>query len=121
MYRNMKLAVLLLSFGARLKKLRTENNMTQEQLAKKINLSKANVSKYEADIVEPNLETLAMISVLFDVSINYLLDVPDKAAPEEQPLSEKQSQLLNLAADLNEEERVKLLEYAELLKRGRNQ
>lgn len=95
--------------------------MTQEQLAKKINLSKANVSKYEADLVEPNLETLTMISLLFDVSMNYLLGVPDKATPEEQPLSEKQSQLLKLADELNEEERVKLLEYAELLKRGRNQ
>lgn len=110
-----------MSFGARLKELRIQKNLTQEQLAKKINLSKANVSKYESDLVEPNLETLAMISVLFDVSINYLIGVPDKATPDEQPLSEKQSQLLKLADDLNEEERIKLLEYAELLKRGRNQ
>ena len=120
MYQIVKSAVILVSFGARLRKLRTDNNLTQEQLAKKINLSKANVSKYEADLVEPNLETLATLSVLFDVSINYLIGVPDKATPDGQPLSEKESQLLELADELNEDEKAKLLEYAELLKRGRN-
>lgn len=62
-----------------------------------------------------------MISVLFDVSINYLIGVPDEATPDEQPLSEKQSQLYKITDDLTEEERIKLLEYAELLERGRSQ
>ena len=63
-----------MSFGSKLRELRTAAGMTQEQLAKKINLSKANVSKYEAGIVEPNLDTLTAISVLFNVSTDYLLD-----------------------------------------------
>lgn len=113
--------MILLSFGGRLRELRLSKNLTQEELAKKISLSKANVSKYEADLVEPNLDTLAMLSALFDVSINYLLGIPEKTTPKEQPLSEKQSQLIKLADDLTDDEKVKLLDYAELLKRGRSQ
>ena len=64
-----------MSFGSRLRELRTAVGMTQAQLAKEINLSKANVSKYEADIVQPNLNTLAAISLLFNVSVDYLLDI----------------------------------------------
>jgi len=51
--------------------------MTQLDLAKKINLSKANVSKYEANLVEPNLETLSLMSDLFDVSVDYLLGLTE--------------------------------------------
>lgn len=64
-----------MSFGSKLRELRVAAGMTQEQLAKKINLSKANVSKYEADTVEPNLDTLVAISNLFGVTIDYMLDV----------------------------------------------
>lgn len=107
-----------MTFGGRLKALRIKHNLTQLELAKKINLSKANVSKYEADLVEPNLDTLAMISVLFDVSINYLLGVPDKAAPVEPPISEKQETVLKLAKQLSDEDMRKLIDYAELLKKA---
>lgn len=69
-----------MSFGSKLRELRVAAGMTQEQLAKKINLSKANVSKYEADIVEPNLDTLVAISKLFDVTIDYMLEAKQPAA-----------------------------------------
>ena len=105
----------VLSFGSKLKALRLEHNMTQSQLAKKINLSKANVSKYEADLVEPNLDTLAMISGLFDVSINYLLGLSDN-----QPIPEKIQSLINSYSDLNEDEIKKVIEYIDFLKTKRN-
>lgn len=110
-----------MTFGSRLKSIRKKHNLTQLELAKKINLSKANVSKYESDLVEPNLETLAMISTLFDVSLNYLLGIPDKITHIDQPLSENQQTILNLTMQLSNEEINKLIEYAELLKKASNQ
>lgn len=104
-----------MSFGSKLKALRLEHNMTQAELAKKINLSKANVSKYEADLVEPNLDTLAMISGLFDVSINYLLGLSDN-----QPIPEKIQSLISSYSDLNEDEIKKVIEYIDFLKTKRN-
>lgn len=110
-----------MSFGSILRDLRVEKGLTQEQLAKRIKLSKANVSKYEADLVEPNLETLALIADVFSVSVNYLLGIQEKAAPAEQPLSKEKMELLELVDVLTEDEQKKLIDYAELLKRGRTQ
>ena len=64
-----------MSFGEMLKKLRIEAGLTQQQLANKISLSKANVSKYESNSVEPNLETLRLISRVFNVNANELLEI----------------------------------------------
>jgi transcriptional regulator with XRE-family HTH domain len=63
-----------MNFGTRLKKLRTDNNLTQLQLAEILGTSKSNISKYEAGSVEPNLETLVKISKEFGESIDNLLD-----------------------------------------------
>ena len=63
-----------MSFGFRLKQLRIAKRLTQEQLAKMVKLSKANISKYEADTVEPNLETLRLFADIFDVSMDYLIN-----------------------------------------------
>lgn len=61
-----------MNFSSRLKDLRLSKGLTQMELAEKINLSKANVSKYESGVIEPNLETLNLIAELFDVSLDYL-------------------------------------------------
>ena len=64
-----------MDFGMRLKELRTQKKMTQLQMAKILDTSKSNISKYEAGSVEPNLETLAKISRYFDVPVDYLLRI----------------------------------------------
>lgn len=66
-----------MTFGNRLKKLRQSYNMTQQDLSKAIRLSKANVSKYESDQIQPSMETIVLISELFHVSIDYLLGKPE--------------------------------------------
>lgn len=109
------MAVSGLSFGNRLKFLRTEHNLTQSKLAEKITLSKANVSKYESDLLEPNLHTIAAIASLFNVSADYLLGLSDK-----YPISENMQTLTDLISDLNEEELKKVIEYVEFLKSKRN-
>lgn len=60
-------------FGKRLKQLRLENHLKQEELAQKIHSSKANISRYESNSVEPSLKTLNELAELFDVSVDYLL------------------------------------------------
>lgn len=63
----------IMTFGRKLKSLRLGKNLTQLQLAEKLDTSKSNISKYESDIIEPNLKTLALISSIFNVSIDYLI------------------------------------------------
>lgn len=68
-------------FPSRLKKLRLEHKMTQEQLGKRINVTKVSISGYENGNRTPDLETLQKIADCFDVTTDYLLgrvDHPNK-------------------------------------------
>jgi transcriptional regulator with XRE-family HTH domain len=59
-------------FSKRLKELREENNLTQEQLADKISTSKQVLSRYEKNQREPGINIVTKIADFFEVSIDYL-------------------------------------------------
>lgn len=63
-------------FGKNLRYLRVSNNMTQTDLAVKLNVSHQAVSNYERDQRSCNLDSLILLSELFDVSIDDLLKAP---------------------------------------------
>lgn len=67
-----------MSLGERIKYLREELNLTQEDLGKILNVSKPTISRYEANLNEPNSDTLIKISKYFNVSIDYLFGVNHK-------------------------------------------
>lgn len=62
------------TIGKRIKQLREERQLTQEQLAKalNINISKSTIGMYELDKREPNKETAETIADFFNVDMNYL-------------------------------------------------
>ncbi|MBY6915368.1 helix-turn-helix domain-containing protein [Clostridium botulinum] len=60
--------------GDRIKLLRKEHGITQDQLAEYINVSRSSVNGYENDGVEPSLSVLVKISDRFNVSLDYLLE-----------------------------------------------
>ena len=62
-----------MSFGNNLKKIRQEHEMTQEELAKKINTSRSNIANYENDKNMPSIETLNNLSEVLNCSTDYLL------------------------------------------------
>ena len=59
-------------------KLRTENGMSQDELAKKVFVTRQAVSRWETGETIPNTETLKLLSTVFGVSINTLLGSPRK-------------------------------------------
>lgn len=59
-------------------KLRTENKMSQDELAQKVFVTRQAVSRWENGETVPNTETLKLLSNLFGVSINTLLGSPRK-------------------------------------------
>ena len=61
------------SFGDRFKSLRTEKNMTQQQLADLFFTKKSSISRYENNIQLPEIDTLQKFADFFDVSVDYLL------------------------------------------------
>lgn len=59
-------------FSDRLKALRTEKKITQEQLAKLIKVERSSVGKYESTNVIPSPDVLCKIADIFDVTLDYL-------------------------------------------------
>ena len=56
--------------------LRTKRQMSQDELAAKVFVTRQAVSRWETGETVPNTETLKLLSNLFDVSINTLLGSP---------------------------------------------
>ena len=56
--------------------LRTKKGMSQEELAEKVFVTRQAVSRWETGETIPNIDTLKLLSKLFDVSINTLLGSP---------------------------------------------
>lgn len=59
-----------------LKRLRETNNLTQEQMAERLMVSRQAISRWENGETQPNTETLKLLSREFNVSINTLLGSP---------------------------------------------
>lgn len=63
--------------GEKIRKLRTENGMTQDELAEKLFVTRTAVSKWETDKGFPSVDSLKEISKLFSVSIDSLVSDED--------------------------------------------
>lgn len=59
-------------------KLRNEKNMTQDELAERVLVTRQAVSRWETGETIPNTETLKLLSKVFNVTINTLLGEPTK-------------------------------------------
>lgn len=62
------------TIGENIKRLRIENNMTQEQLAAELNTTKSAISKYELDKRQPRYETIVRIAAIFRTSTGTILN-----------------------------------------------
>lgn len=63
-----------MTFGSKLKRLRTDVGMTQEQLAKALNISKTSLVRYELDKREPSFEAIKKIKNYFNISIDEIMN-----------------------------------------------
>jgi len=63
------------SFGERLRQLRENNNLTQEQLGKILNVKKSAISKYETDKISMNIDSIKLLARYFDVPTSHLIDL----------------------------------------------
>lgn len=63
-----------MSFANKLKTLRLQNEMTQEYVAKRLNVARSTIAGYETKNRQPSHEKLTALAALFQVSVDYLLD-----------------------------------------------
>ena len=62
-----------MNFSEKLLTLRKANDLTQEQLAEKLAVSRQSVSKWESGQAVPELDKIVAMSAIFDVTTDYLL------------------------------------------------
>lgn len=82
-----------MNFSEKLLTLRKAKNLTQEQLAEKLNVSRQSISKWESGQATPELEKIVALSAVFDVTTDYLLkssEIDDLSVKTE--MLEKQQQ-----------------------------
>lgn len=60
----------------KIKMLRNANNMTQSELARKLNITRSSVNAWEMGISIPSTTFIVELAQLFRVSTDYLLDLP---------------------------------------------
>lgn len=63
----------MINFKERLKELRTERNITQQELGKLVNMSKMAISHWEKGHSEPSISQLIILSNYFEVTVDYLI------------------------------------------------
>lgn len=66
-----------MTFGNNIKNLRVKKNMTQSDLAEKLNLSRPTIGRYETDERFPDKETIIELAELFEVSIDEMFGRKD--------------------------------------------
>ena len=80
-------------FGIRLKQLRTKKGLSQSEVAERLEVTKNTISSYERNIINPKLEILVSLAILYNTSVDYILGLSkrshiyiDDCAPEHQQL-----------------------------------
>ncbi len=64
-----------MDFGTRLKELRKQYGLTQQQLAERVGVTKSVISFYELKERAPSPDVLTKLSYIFHVSTDYLLGI----------------------------------------------
>jgi transcriptional regulator with XRE-family HTH domain len=72
-----------MTMGDRLRKLRLKKNISQEEVARQIGITRSAYSHYEINNRQPVYETLIKLAVFFEVSLDYVIGgttgKPDKS------------------------------------------
>ena len=73
-----------MTIAEKIKKLRKDNNMTQEDLAEKLNVSRQTISKWETNITIPDADNIVAISKLFNITTDELLNYKVEAVQKKK-------------------------------------
>lgn len=63
-----------MSIGTKLSELRKKHNFSQEELAEKLDVTRQTISKWELDETSPDLNSAKKLSVIFQISLDDLVE-----------------------------------------------
>jgi len=115
-------------FAKRLEKLRVEKNLTHQQMADMLGITRQAYGNYENGKREPDLKTLSKLADFFNVSLDYLLGKsPHRSSPNQyEPTPAEIEDVIKKAdlqfdgAPLNDEDKEDIIEFIKVvLKRNK--
>lgn len=89
-----------MEFNQKLQELRKQKNLTQEELAEQLFVSRTAVSKWESGRGYPNIESLKTIANFFDITIDDLLSGEELLTVSEEDNNQKQQHLRDIVFGL---------------------
>ena len=92
-------------FKNRIKELRIERDLSQQDLANRLDVNKQTISQYERGVREPNFEKLLLLCDIFNVSSDYLLGKDSRTS---RLVDTKERQLIDLFRSLDEDEKMRI-------------
>ncbi len=87
---------MIYDFGLRLKELRKKKNLTQEQVAIRLNLTKASISGYENNTITPPNDMVVKLALMYGVSTDYLLGLDKEETIVISELTKSQKEIVTL-------------------------
>lgn len=67
-----------MNYGERLKRLREDKKLSQQQLADRLNINRSTYARYELGQTQPDYETLQRLADFYGVSVDYLFGRENK-------------------------------------------
>lgn len=89
-----------MEFNEKLQKLRKQKNLTQEELAESLFVSRTAISKWESGRGYPSIDSLKAIATFFSISIDELLSSDELITIAEKDVKQKEIQLCDLVFGL---------------------
>ena len=72
-----------MKWNKRIRDLREDNDMTQDDLASQLGIGKRTLLRYESGVSEPTISVLISLSLLFNVSVDYIIGTKDTTEIDE--------------------------------------
>lgn len=94
-----------------LKKLRLENNLTQEEISKMINKSAVAYGFYESGRNEPDIKTLIQLADYYNCSVDYLIDHKTQGVLHLDSFTPMQQKLVEIIKQLNPDQTLQVIGY----------
>lgn len=90
----------MVNMGPKLKLLRTQNKLTQKQVADRLGLAVSAISSYEAGVRYPSYNTLAKLASMYRVSCDYLIGMPSTRTIDVTGLDDNEIEVISQTVDL---------------------
>lgn len=100
--------MVIYDFGMRLKELRENKQLSQQEVAERLSVGRSTISGYERNTITPSVEQLVRMVVLYNTSLDYMMGIDDRTCLFLDDLDESQQQAVIDIVDRLKREFLKL-------------